>query len=110
MGHDGEQKTVLYMDGKPLGPVTYMPEPVLNSIDSGERILGIDLAQGGDFTITFAPKFPRISRKQFIRNLVKNGCPKKKAKEIAWKVQKGGRMSYGYANLLYTVVGYWKVE
>lgn len=107
MGPENEQKTVLYMNGQSLGPfeglqtVTFEP----NEVDEKMRFLGVDFAQGGDFTATFTPKFPHVSRKRFVRNLVKAGCPKKKAKKIAWKAKK----PYGYANFLAKTVGWPKI-
>lgn len=102
MEAENEQKTILYMNGNFLGPIKDIQTTTLEPESGDEwRFLGVDLAQSGNFTATFTPKFPHISRKQFVRNLVKAGCPKKKAKEIAWRV----RTSYSYANFLARAAG-----
>lgn len=106
MEAENGQKTILYMNGNFLGPIKDVQITTLKPESSDEsRFLGIDLAQGGDFTGTFTLKLPHVSRKRFVRNLVKAGCPKKKAKEIAWRV----RTSYSYANFLARTAGWQNV-
>lgn len=103
---------LLYANGQPIGPIEDIQTTTLEPESGDEqRFLGIDLAQGNDFTatISFTPRFPHVSRKRFVRNLKRAGCSKKQAKRIAWRVQKGGRKSYDYANFLARIAGWWNV-
>lgn len=94
---------LFYANGLSIGTIEDIQTTTLEPASSDEqKFLGVDLAQGCDFTAIFTPKFLHVSRKRFIRNLVKAGCPKKKAKEIAWQV----RTSYGYANFLARIAGW----
>lgn len=95
----GEDKSgVLYLNGKPLLNVTEMPEITFDSYIGGKDIIGIfPQDRSCSFTATFKPL--RMSRKKFVRSLIKQGYPKKKAKWIAWYCNRK-RMSYGNANNL----------
>lgn len=82
-----DNSPILYMDGKPIGKLTSMPEIASNPKSTEEPyILGIDLAKCYDFTASF--KLPHMSRKSFVSKLMKLGYSKKEAKKIAWGVHK----------------------
>ena len=94
---------ILYLNGKPIGPVEDVQMTTVGP-EGETRFIGMDLSQCHDFTATFTPRFPRISRKQFIRFLQKCGYSKKQAKYRAWKVQKS-KCSYSYARFLHLIRG-----
>lgn len=97
----GEDKTgVLYLNGKPLLSVTEMPEITFDSYVGGKDIIG-SFPQDRDcsFTATFKPS--KMSRKKFVRNLIKQEYSKKTAKWLAWYCH-GKRIPYGNANSLIT--------
>ena len=108
MGPEETKDPILFMNGIELGPIseirTINETPVAFD-ENHERYIGVDLSNGQDFTFTgsFTPKYPHISRKQFIHRLQKLGYSKKEAKRIAWETQKNKRTSYGFIILLYTV-------
>lgn len=93
----GEDKSgVLYLNGKPLFNVTKMPEITFDSyIDGGDIIGTFPEGMSCSFTGTF--KRAKMSRKKFVRNLIKQGYSKKSAKWLAWYCCRK-KISYGSAN------------
>lgn len=93
----GEDKSgVLYLNGKPLLDVTKMPEITFDSCVDGKDIIGtFPQDRSCSFTATF--KCAKISRKKFVRSLIKQGYSKKSAKDLAWYCRRK-RIPYGNAN------------
>lgn len=101
MGTKLDSNMILFMNGKAISQIKDVQITTIES-DSESNKTNIDLTKNHDFTATFTPRFPHITRKHFIRNLRKLGCSKKQAKQMAWDVQKKS-MSYSYASFLYTI-------
>ena len=109
MGPHENQLPVLYVNGAPMDYVNAIPEITLDPVDdAGEADLD-SIKRDDSFSFSCKVNFWPISRKRLIRNLVKGGCPKKKAKHLAWKAHHDG-MSYSNANFYYCVCGVWKVS
>lgn len=95
----GEDKTgVLYLNGKPLLNVTKMPEITFDSYIDGRDIIGtFPQDRNCSFTATFKPS--KMSRKRFVRNLMKQGYSKKVAKWLSWYCNKK-KIPYSRSNTL----------
>lgn len=90
----GESKGISYLDGKPL----YMAEmPEITFEPNKDSIQSFSLCKEYSITGTFT--YLRMSRKKFIRNLIKQGYSKKNAKWIAWYCCRK-RIPYSRANTL----------
>lgn len=107
MGPEETKEAVLFVNGERLGPIseikTITETPIVPDSEESSRVMGIDLAHGQDFTVSFTPKWPHVSRKEFIRRLQKLGYSKKQAKKIAWETQQNKKTSYGHTFFLYSV-------
>lgn len=92
-----ENTGVLYLNGKQLC-LAEMPEITFDSYMNGKEIIGaFSHDRSCSFTVTF--KYAKISRKRFVRNLMKQGYSKKDAKWLSWYCNKK-RISYSKANTL----------
>lgn len=70
-----ENTGVLYLDGKPLR-LTEMPEITFDSSIDGKDIIGaFSCDRSCSFTATF--RYSKMSRKRFVRNLMKQGYSKR---------------------------------
>lgn len=95
----GEDKSgVLYLDGKPFHNVAQMPEITFDSYVDGKDVIGT-FPQDRSYSFTATFKHSKMSRKKFVRNLMKQGYTKKTAKWIAWYCRKK-RIPYRNANNL----------
>lgn len=92
-----ENAGVLYLDGKPLC-LAEMPEITFGSYTDGKDMIGtFSRDRSCSFIVTF--KHSKMSRKKFVRNLIKQGYSKKAAKWLAWYCHRK-RISYGKASNL----------
>ena len=90
----GKDNSILYLDGKPLC-VTEMPKITFEP--NKDNTYSFSACETCSITGTFI--YLRISRKKFVRNLIKQGYSKKNAKWIAWYCCKK-RIPYSKANTL----------
>lgn len=95
----GEDKSgVLYLNGKPFLNVTQMPEITFDSYVGSKDVIGT-FPQDKNYSFTATFKHSKMSRKRFVRNLMKRGYSKKTAKWIAWYCRRK-KIPYGNANNL----------
>lgn len=90
----GKNSGILYLDGKPLC-MAEMPEITFESNKDDTYLF----SACKNYSITGTFTHLRMSRKKFIRNLIKQGYSKKNAKWIAWYCCKK-RITYSRANIL----------
>lgn len=90
----GKNSGILYLDGKPLC-MAGMPEITFEPNKDNTHSFSVceNCSISGTFT------YLRMSRKKFIRNLIKQGYSKKNAKWIAWYCCRK-RIPYSKANTL----------
>ena len=101
MGTKLDSNMILFMNGKAISQIKDVQMTTVEP-DAEPGTVVFDLSKSNDFTATFTPRFPHITRKHFIKNLRKFGCSKKLAKQIAWNVQRK-KLSYSYARFLYII-------
>lgn len=93
---DTENRGILYLDGKPLC-LAEMPEITFGSTNENDNIRSF--SQCRSYSATLKSIYPKLSRKKFVRNLVKQDYSKKAAKWLAWYCH-GKRIPYGKASNL----------
>lgn len=92
---EAENNGILYLDEKPLC-LAELPEIIFDSSMNKENIIGT-FSNNKNCSFTVRLKHSKMSRKAFIRNLIKQGYSKKTAKWLAWYCH-GKRIPYGNAN------------